>query len=89
MYGKEPCFYEGLKRVMRFVVIIPDDENAWRKRPVKLRNSAILSCDLLLVRHLILIFCLFLSPQTLSFTVIRKYLQQLIINADKQGAKKI
>ena len=25
---------------------------------------------------------------TLSFTVIRKYLQQLIINADKQGASK-
>ena len=27
-------------------------------------------------------------PQSLSFTVIRKYLQQLIINADKQGASK-
>ena len=26
---------------------------------------------------------------TVSFTVIRKYLQQLIINADKQGAKKM
>ena len=26
------------------------------------------------------------SPSGLSFTVIRKYLQQLIINADKQGA---
>ena len=28
------------------------------------------------------------SPENLSFTVIRKYLQQLIINADKQGASK-
>jgi len=28
------------------------------------------------------------KPRTLSFTVIRKYLQQLIINADKQGASK-
>ena len=28
------------------------------------------------------------STQTFSFTVIRKYLQQLINNADKQGAKK-
>lgn len=28
------------------------------------------------------------SPEDISFTVIRKYLQQLIINADKQGANK-
>ena len=28
------------------------------------------------------------SPENLSFTLIRKYLQQLIINADKQGASK-
>ena len=28
------------------------------------------------------------SPENFSFTLIRKYLQQLIINADKQGANK-
>jgi hypothetical protein len=28
------------------------------------------------------------SPQSLSFMVIRKYSQQLIINADRQGASK-
>ena len=28
------------------------------------------------------------TPESVDFTVIRKYLQQLIINADKQSAKR-
>lgn len=32
--------YEGVERVMRFMVKIPGDENAWQRKPVKSRVSA-------------------------------------------------